>query len=131
MNSHFGLYPKGISFCSNLSTELIDFFFDWERDSSYRVHIHIYVWLTRSLGWYELAGSELSFRGCNSFSRSVTWQIWEECLLESCLFLEITGCWICYFVGKRNASGQSSQVKVEVSIERTEWLNFVQCWQLD
>lgn len=31
----------------------------------------------------------------------MTYQIWEECLLESCLFPEMMGGRICYFVGKK------------------------------
>lgn len=65
------------------------------------VQIHIYDQFTHSLGLYELGGSELSCQSCNSFSKSITHQILEECLLESCFFLEMMGGRICYFVGKK------------------------------
>lgn len=55
------------------------------------VQIHIYDGFTRSLGLCELGGSELSCQSCNSFSKSITYRILEECLLEKQFFLRDDG----------------------------------------
>jgi len=55
------------------------------------VEIHIYNQFTHSLGLYELGGSELSCQSCNSFSKSMRYQILEECLLESWFFFRDDG----------------------------------------